>query len=57
MPVVINEFEVVSESPQPPPAGSPEAPAGDAPKQKLEPAQLQAPLCSLHQDALRVWAH
>lgn len=57
MPVVINEFEVVSEAAPPQAASANDATAGDKPKPKLEPMQLLAPLSKLHQEALRVWTH
>ena len=56
MPVVINEFEVLSEA-APQAAAANDASAGDKPKPKLEPAQLLAPLSKLHQEALRIWTH
>lgn len=57
MPVVINEFEVVSESSAPQGAAASGASAAEAPKPKLDPAQLQLLLCKLQQQGLRVWAH
>jgi hypothetical protein len=55
MPVVINEFEVVSEPAQS--AAAPAAPANDKPKPKLDPVALEAPLARLQDQALRVFAH
>lgn len=57
MPVVINEFEVISEGAPMQSAAANDASAGDKPKPKLEPAQLLAPLSKLHHEALRVWTH
>jgi hypothetical protein len=57
MPVVINEFEVVSEGAPPQSTAANDPAAGDKPKPKLEPSQLLAPLSKLHQEALRVWTH
>jgi hypothetical protein len=56
MPVVINEFEVVGESAAAG-AAAPSANAGEGPKPKVEPAQIEQPLARLHELALRVWVH
>ena len=57
MPVVIDEFEIISDPPAPetgraptPPARSPGSAAPDA-------DELAAALLELHTRALRVWAH
>ncbi len=55
MPVIINEFEVVSEAATPQSAPSSDAAAESKPK--LDAGQLEAPLNTLHQEALRVWTH
>lgn len=57
MPVVINEFEVVSEAPPQQGAATTSAPAAQAWKPQLEPARLQLSLRKLQQQELRVWAH
>lgn len=56
MPVVINEFEVMGDA-APPQGSAPQAKSGDKPAQKLEPAQIEAPLAQLHEQALRIWVH
>jgi len=57
MPVVVNEFEVVSESSPAPAASAADAASGGKPKKKPEAADLAAPLAILHELKLRVWAH
>jgi hypothetical protein len=57
VPVVINEFQVLSE-PQPEPRKDASASAGDgASGEKIEPCALAAALRRLDAHALRTWAH
>lgn len=57
MPVVINEFEVLSE-PQPEPRkGAPEKAGEGASAEKLESCAVGAALRVLEVRALRTWAH
>ncbi len=59
MPIVINEFEVVADTP-PAPRGSGGAASGDAatpPVPVIEPCAVAAAMRTLEVQALRVWAH
>jgi hypothetical protein len=58
MPVLINEFEVIADAPEPQRAqnDSP-APGAGATPPPPEAGELLAPLRLLESDYLRVWAH
>ena len=57
MPVVINEFEVVTEPPPAERRSGSEAATGPHPPVPIAPPKLAAALRILKVQALRVWAH
>lgn len=57
MPVVINEFEVLSEPPAASAQTQGQAPAEGSPREQLEPHDVQLAWRLLQCQALRVWAH
>lgn len=57
MPVVINEFEVVSAPPPEPRASAPATAGETTPAEKIEPCAVAQAVRVLAVRALRTWAH